>query len=236
MAIVLVQSKTAITAGATSLGAAWGSNTTTGNLLVVVAYLEWGGGIPAMTIADTSGNTWHQIFETDPDVSDIAVWYAWNCVGGTLPTVTITSTIGSAAIGIMMREYSGIQNSSDPLDKTVNATATSTALSSGATAATTQAAELVVGVGETEFSADTITVGAGYGNLLVQNSATIPRTFAMQDKIVAATGAQTSTMTAGHATPWIAAVATFKATGAAPVVLPPAPKFFMQAVMRSGNY
>ena len=95
-----------------------------------------------------------------------------------------------------------------PLDKTAGASGTSTSPSSGATAVTAQANELVVGVVLTRDN-NNVTAGIGYTKRAEQDEPG-QMTMALEDKNVATTGAQTATATLSPSMEWIAQCATFK--------------------------
>jgi hypothetical protein len=220
--MAVVQTLSASAASAASVAKA--ITLTAGNLVIVQAGTEWGGGLPAASISDTAGNTWTLLAEGNPDITDGVAWYCWNCKGGAT-TITVSSTQGAVNMGFLVREYSGVQATSDPLDqKSTQASGGTTSLSSPASAATTNANDLVIGLGWTEQPSATFTAGAGYGNLSqLAPGANMPnQSLAIEDKTVSATGAQTATMTQSAAYSWIAMVVAFKLAGATTTTTPPA--------------
>ena len=139
MAIARVQDT-----GAVNNSVAFAGNNTAGNLLV--ACIQAFANITA--VSDTAGNTWVKAVDLDeagaPLYGDI--WYVKNCAGGA-NTVSFTESAGFFR-QIWVGEYSGIDTTA-PLDKTVAAlgsAAVHTAFDSGATATTSQADELLVGM------------------------------------------------------------------------------------------
>ncbi len=211
MAIALVQSQTGTATGAnTSQPATWAGNTTTGNLIVVAVSVSVNTLNSVTSITDSQTNTYTRIRSTLYGSSaECELWYAINITGGTLPTVTVNHTVSSVAF--TMREYSGLATVS-PLDKGISAVATTgTAMSSGATAATTQADELVLGYmasgGTTSY-----TLGTGYGNLTQVSNSSV--TSGLEYLTVSSTGAQTSTATLSLSGVWCMGVATFKTPAA----------------------
>ena len=204
----LVQSTTNAQTTANNVTASLPS-TVAGHMIIVAVYLEWGSG---GTVSVSDGvNTYHQIVDESPDVSDFSLWYAYNIAGGNV-TVTATTSAGTNDMGIIACEYAGLITT-DPLD-VWNAQAVfnsnSLNIDSGLTGFPTQDHELVIGAGESEGGSNTYTVGAGFGNLLVENSGTLPRDLALQDQIITYGAQQRSTMTLGNKAFWIGIVATFK--------------------------
>jgi hypothetical protein len=180
---------------------------TAGNYLVAIG--QGAGGAPAgiiLSFSDTGSNT-YTIIDNVNGVGGTfggACAYAPITTGGAI-TVSVTFSGTPSTRGIVVREYSGWA-ASTPLDQhVVSAYTTTGSISSGASAATTQANEDVVGW--TAFSATTITVGAGYGNF-GQTATTIGA--AGEDLTVSATGAQTATFNSTGLSAYICGVATFK--------------------------
>jgi hypothetical protein len=208
MAIALVQTQTG-TSSSTTLGLTWSGNTTTGNLIVISIVTT----STLSSIVDSQSNTYSVVGSTlTANTDNNYTYYAKNITGGTTPTVTITIA-STAEIDAIVREYSGLDTSS-PLDQVAGASAGfSTSPSSGATSTTTQADELVIGWSAAASNNPTYVLGSGYGNLSTQNGT--GGGIAMEDKIVAATGAQTATFTSAFVF-WTCGVASFKGASAAP--------------------
>lgn len=205
-----VQSTTASeSANATPLTTS-GITTTSSNLLVAGISYDSGTLNTVTGITDSKGNTWLKAIELDAVVL-LSLWYCAGIVGGSGHTLTIAynDAVGSA-ISCVLQEFTGIATS--PLDRTVSAQGTSNTPSSGATAATAQADELVVGLVGWGGATSTATLGSGYTNLA--QVALTDASSAMESKIVAATGAQTAAMTLGASRDWAAICATFKAAAA----------------------
>lgn len=185
--------------------------TTAGNLLVAGICFDSGTLNTVTAITDSKGNTWAKAVELD-SVSLASLWYAAGIAGGSGHTLSIGYDDNSGgSISAVVQEFSGIVATS-PLDRVVSAQGTSTAPSSGATAATVQADELVVGLVGWAGAVTTASLlgGAGYSNLA--QVALLNASAAMQSKVVAATGAQTAAMTLAASRSWAACCATFKAT------------------------
>lgn len=212
MASVLVQTAvgnaTNATGSAALKTAAFAGNTVTGNILIAVVFCA--SATDDVTAVSDGTNSFTKIFSkriATTGAGWLSFWYAANITGKVTPqvSVTVTTPAGKGG-GIICREYSGIQ-ASLPLDKSTSLGGTTTAISSGASAATTSANELVIGGGCSDFGNNTYTVGAGYGNLISTKNADLE--VSMEDKVVAATGAQTATMTLGNASDNAGGVATF---------------------------
>lgn len=211
MAISLVQSVSSVPAAGTSnvLGTL-GSNTTAGNLIIAAFAVRSTGTVTDVT--DSQGNTYNRVFQQlYASFYGIDLWYAKNIVGGSaIVTGTISGT--SFQIPMMCREYSGLDTTA-PFDVSSVGTGSGGTLNSGTTATTSQASELVIGVGGNN-SGRVMTAGSGYGNL---GSALVGGNWEvyLEDKTVSSVGEQNAifTMTSGN---WACGVATFKEASAAP--------------------
>lgn len=113
---------------------------------------------------------------------------------------------------MMIMEYQGLTTSS-PLDKTASTSADgSTAISTGTTATTTQASELLVAAFGFSGVGTIFTPGSSftYAGLLMGSN----MMFGSQTRIVSSTGTYTGTATADSAQDYSGAIATFKANTA----------------------
>lgn len=137
---------------------------------------------------------------------------------GAATTVTVATSGAATSYRVTIHEYSGIATSG-ALDQIASATNNDASPNSGATAATTQADELVFGAAE-NGAGRTYTLGAGYSDLAQSPNTAFNALIGAEGKVVAATGAQTATFTINAATTWTCGVATFKgavaATGGGP--------------------
>ncbi len=140
--------------------------------------------------------------------SDHAIWYCPNTTAG---QTTVTLTIGTWDTSAVVQEYSGVLTAS-PLDKTAinNTAAQGTALSSGTTAATAQANELLIGGftvgGNATFNTPGGTNGAWTLNL--SRSATNVST-AMTDNTANSAATSSATLTSSASNWWVGSIATF---------------------------
>jgi murein DD-endopeptidase MepM/ murein hydrolase activator NlpD/methionine-rich copper-binding protein CopC len=209
------------TVSGTTNAATFGSDVTTGNL-VVVAIVFWNNlnNLSISSVVDNKGNS-YQLAACDPTttngaVEPMCVYYAENVTGGSSFTVTAT-TDNSALITIAIHEYSGMATSS-VLDKTAHTNAggsANTSGNSGNTATTTQANELIFGA-FTHLSGNT-TATAGTNFTIRQNTDDNTSTEAMytEDRTVNATAAYNATITFAGSVDWRAIVATFKGSASA---------------------
>ena len=203
------------------------ANVSAGNRLIVEVGVWSSTSATASTVTDSAGNTYTKLTSfTASEHTELSVWTApINAGGGTRPTITVKTT-GTADIGAAVLEYSGLSAASGTgvLDQIKTATATTgssaATVSSGATAPSTAANELALGVYN----------DSGFGNALAGDASYATRTnvsptgdmeFLVQDKLLAASGttANPSTST-GPRTPWLAATLVLKGTGgSAPAAL-----------------
>jgi hypothetical protein len=111
MAITLIQSKIGSTTPAT-----FTNPTVAGNLIVV--WVGFSATAPTgISVTDGSGNTYHAVGSGPMGATSLGeslqMFYAWNCTAAT-PTVTVASSSG--VFQLDLAEFSGVQNTSDPLD------------------------------------------------------------------------------------------------------------------------
>lgn len=231
----LVQTKQITSSGTNPVTGSFTNSTVAGNLLVV-AITNGSGTSNYTTVSDNKGNTWSRVFSTITTIggADVELWYSLITTGGASHQISMTNS-SFWNMQAICREYSGV--TSAPLDKTTNATGNSTALNSGASATTTQAAELVIGIGGDSWgSGQSYTAGVGFGNLsqLIDASA---YGLALEDKTVSSTGAQTAAFTLLNSWRWACGVATFKVdTGGGATFVPQPRKPILQAVNRASTY
>jgi cysteine-rich repeat protein len=173
----------------------------------------------AVTVADTRGNT----YTSNADVSNGSgtngvrtVVLSTRLTTALLAGDTITVTHPSvAARAVSVNVFSGLAGAS-VLDRTATGTGTSTAPATPATAATTQADELLIGaMGVETGSTETFTLGASYitGTNRSSSAGTAAANITIDPeyRIVAATGTYTATGTLSASRAWAAAIATYRA-------------------------
>jgi len=176
----------------------------------------------AVSVSDSAGN----IYAKDADVSSTVVGlrtviFASNGIRALAPgdSITVAFPATTVAKAVSATEFAGLSATS-PLDATQVAAnlLPDTSPSSGLTAATTQANELVLGaIGVQGLPTQTFTPGAGFTGLpragtgdLLGNNITINPEY----KIVSATGQYQADATLGTLAQWAAAVATYRADAA----------------------
>lgn len=202
------------TASATSVTFNLSGTASAGNFLGLSIRIGTSG--RTLTVTDDVGDTAlkalaQAISGGNPELN---IYYFENC--GAATSVTIAISGAAARIDATVHEYSGLATSSS-LDKTASAadaSGTSTAPNSGATATTTQNDELVFGA-DISGSLRTHTVGAGFSNGAQSPTGANAGLCAGEGMVVAATGAQTATFTFPTGATWACGVATFKAAAAA---------------------
>lgn len=208
MAITLIQQVTGSLVSGTGNMTASLATTATGNTLVVGISIA-----PATTDVTTAlgdgTNTLARIglgtqLNNVSGLGFVVLYYKENITGLTTPTMTWQHS-GTQSACMVVAEYSGLLTSGS-LDQSKYGTGTGTALSTGASGVTTNANEVVVAFGGTDFGNNAYTLGAGYGHL--KQAGNINADGAMEDKIISSTGAQTATLTAST-TDWGMGLATF---------------------------
>lgn len=107
MALGHVQSCSAIgkTAGGTTATAAFGSNVTAGNAVVVLVH-QYGTSTRTHTITDTAGATYTSLYDPGGTGQGPEFWICANHPGGTTPTVTATAS-GTNNFAVSAAEFSG---------------------------------------------------------------------------------------------------------------------------------
>ena len=163
MAATLLQSATA---NNSSPGSVSSSNLTfaspvTAGSLVVAAVSAYQSGSPVLGVSDNVNSTsWINAIQIGNANANIAILYFPNSLTGTMQ-VTVTQGGSPQPLRYCLQEWSGIL-ALNPLDKVVSATNNSTLTpSSGNTAATNQATELVLGAISGASGTPTITAGGG---------------------------------------------------------------------------
>lgn len=172
------------------------SSVTAGNLIVVGVGDFTSGATNVSSVTDNKSNTYTRITGVDGvgNGCTLELWYAYNVTGGAGLVATANFTVNSRCT-IIAQEFSGILTT-DPLDKSSSlfqTPGTGTTYTSTATAATTQADELVVGFVADANGGHTYVAGSGYSNM--NNSGAGGTPSGMESKVVSSTGVQTATAT-----------------------------------------
>ncbi len=194
---------------------------TVGNTLIVQLATDYSsGGTPACS--DNAGNAYNIDFQKVNTNSAPNFPFVMICsarVAAVPTTITVTHHPAYNRIAFV-HEFSGLAAapSVDRISVSLNAAA-STTPSSGATAATTQASELLVGAvsaadgNTTIFNNDASFTGGPFR--LSQGSGSYPRALQTQYRIVSATGSYTYAPTLTASRLWAAGIATYKEAAAA---------------------
>lgn len=162
-----------------------------------------------------TGSVWSRATQaTNSSGNTTEIWYTESLVNpGNAITINLSTSVNASAV---ITQYSGIMTL-NKLDKTANATGSSTTASTGTTTTTSQASEVWVGgltqSGVGTFGAPTntfteLTEVASTGGTTVSRNNT-----AYLERIVSATGTASSSSTITSAD-WSGAIATFNGTGA----------------------
>lgn len=192
--------------GAAAKSKIYGSAVTAGNLLI--CGISTAGNVTQVS-DDVNGN-WTKAIDEDDNGGNLLfaeIWYFPNTAGGT-PTVSFTGGFDNFE-HMAIAEYSDMATST-PLDKTASAidTVDQTDYSSGTTATTAQADELLIGVCGND-STRTSVPDAGWTERY-EGSAN-SRVLSFCDRIVSATGAYEMSGDWSGGCNWAICIATFKA-------------------------
>jgi methionine-rich copper-binding protein CopC len=217
--ILLVQSGSAEGSSVASVSQTFAAGNTAGNL--ILAFVRASTTTQKITVSDSAGNSYTDaVWQLQSnDGHQIHLFYAPNIKGGT-NTVTASFSGSNNHPWLAIYEYSGL-STANPLDKTAAAQGSSRTASSGATAATTSANELVfTGLGLPSASSAVATAGPGY-SMERQDTNTGKSRAATADQEVSAAGAYTGSFTLSASANWSAIVATFASgTGTPPASAP----------------
>lgn len=208
MAIALVGNWTAGQFSNNTGGSLPGRTSTAGNWLGIAVFASDAGAV----FSDNKSNTFSSVpgFGATYDAGWLQrFFYVENAAGGASHTFSIATAGGNYSV-LLAVEFSGLAASSS-IDKNTSATGTGTSMSSGATAATTQADELVIGWGTNATPNNTnYSAGSGFAMPVQEPDGVNGGTGFYEYKIVSATGTQTATATHADNVGWFIAVATFK--------------------------
>lgn len=182
--IVSVQTVTAIATDST--GTTISIASTAGGSFIFVALASGTTGTP--TITDNNTQSWTVVQQNDDHVG-YNTWYLYNVAAG---TTSIALAYDYCNAHIIIREYSGVLSSGDPLDKTsynYSGYVGSGSWTSNATATTTQTDELLIGVSiESAGNTDPAwTPGSGWST--VGSASNNAKALYMEDRIVSSSGA-----------------------------------------------
>jgi hypothetical protein len=180
---------------------------------LVVVCIAFDGGANAVTsVVDNAAvsNTYNLISTAsvgNGTTMYLATYYSIITTAKASPTVTVNYNSAATNADVCVQYFNGFVGTAT-LDKSVAQTnASSTTCTSGASAATTQSVELVVGMGVHISTTSAFTLGAGFTNLTTNNIAA--RAVAMESLVTASTGAQTANFSIAAARVNAGAVVTF---------------------------
>lgn len=212
MALAFVQGQFSTgTSGATPQAlTAFSSSIAVGDLIVVLAGFDTGTIGLATSVTDSKGNTYTRVPSLNTNsttVISLDAFYTVVTAGGASNVVTLNFNDTASNCVLIAQHFNGFLGTAT-LDKSrAQANASSTTTTSGATAATIAATELVVGLGIHASTVSAYSLGSGYTNLTQASIAN--RQAAMESAVVSSTGAQTATFTSAAARVNIGGVLTF---------------------------
>jgi subtilisin family serine protease len=202
--VALVQSNSVEGSSVSALSNAFASANTAGDL--IIAFVRMSTSTQTVAVTDTLGNTYTDAanIAQSTDGHQIHLFYAKNIKAGTnIVTATFSGTNNHPYLAVY--EYSGL----NALDKTAAAQGSSATASSGATAITTSANELVfAGLGLPASSTATVTAGSGF-TLGQQDTNAGGSRAATENETASAIGSYSGSFTLSASSNWSAVVATF---------------------------
>jgi hypothetical protein len=209
MAIAFVGSWTSAQFNGNTGGSLGGRTSTAGNFVAIT----WSSTdfTPPTVTHSQAGTVQVAVAEAGNGGDGISIRYIENIVGGASHTITLTTAAGQFST-LNATEYSGVATTSS-IDKTAQGTGSSTSLLSAATATTTQADELLIGVGTINSGTNSTWTATQSGTIRGQiTDASVGSISQLWDRIVSATGTyQSGVNWSGASNAWIMQIATFKA-------------------------
>jgi len=205
--IALVQSNAVEGSGVGSVSSTFPSNNAAGDL--IIAFVRMSTTSQTVSVTDSAGNTYTDAVAQAQtgDGHQVHTFYAKNVVGQA-NTVTATFSATNNHPWLAIYEYRGLSATS-PLDQTAHAQGSSSTPSSGATATTASANELVfAATGLPASYTGTATAGSGY--TLQRQDAGTSRA-ATEAAAVTSPGAYVGKFSLSSSANWSAVVATFAA-------------------------
>ena len=226
--IALVQSSAARGSGVQSISVPFGSANTAGRLIVAAVRMSTSS--QTVTVTDSAGNIYADAIAQSQttDGHQVHIFYAKNVAGGA-NTVKATFSASNGHPWLAVYEFRGLSTTS-PLDRTAHAQGSGSTATSGATATTVNANELVfAALGLPASYAGTVAAGSGYA---LQQQDTGSSRSAHEAAAVTSTGSYAGTFGLSVSTNWSAAVATFVAAAATP---PPSSPTITTTALPSGT-
>lgn len=203
------QVQTANTADGSFGTLAFGSNVTSGNLLIVFMRVSTGDGTPT-GVTDTVGTTYSQIGSAMSISGGTGYLYAGTAAASGANTVTIG---GGAIARILVEEVSGL--TSPTLDQTNQATGTSSSADSG-NITTTAATWIFAGLVMTSYPSVGPTAGTGFTGINLSDG----NKYCGEYQNATSAGTYSGAYTLPESNTWGVIVAAFKSSGGSSPVLP----------------
>ncbi len=204
--ITLIQSAKASGTGVASLSAAFSGSNVAGNL--IIAFVRMSTANQTVAVSDTLGNAYSDSVSQvqSSDGHQVHIFYAKNIrAGANTVTAAFSGTNNHPFVAIY--EYAGLSTTA-PLDRVAAAQGNSAAVSTGATALTSSANELVfAGTGFANNWGGAVTAGSGYA---LQQQDTGTSRAASEAGIVNAAAAYSGSLGLSASASWSAVVATFQ--------------------------
>jgi hypothetical protein len=224
MAIVRQQIKSVGADGVTSVSLTFDSSTAGGNFiaLYIPSYYRDATNSPQdYSASDNKSNTYTKAFESAGVTGSLECWYAENISGGASHQVTISSPVGSYFM-FAVAEYSGVATSSAFDTSAVSPQDTpATTYTSGSTASTAQADELLFGAVFSYNGTVSVTPDSPWSAINTRTGTFLH--MVVTEQVVSSTGAYANTGSiSGDTVKTWSGIATFKASaggggGATPV-------------------
>jgi hypothetical protein len=199
-----------------SLSVTLGSNTLTGDRLVVEAAIWSSGSATAQSVTDSAGDSFTELMHFKAaDNTEQSVWSAPISASSTTPpTVTVTPT-GKADVGTAVLEYSGLSTVADAtvVDQSAHAvgkTGSGTpSVASGATLATTGASELAIGLYADSGFGDSLKPASGFTQRM-NISPVDDMELLAEDQVVGSGATPNASVTTGASTYWLMSTVVLK--------------------------
>ena len=204
MAIAFVQQKSTVNGTSQTPAAAFTSNTTTGNCIMVAVLMGVANTVSSIAISSGSASFVKGIAVPNGNFP-CEIWYALNITGGTTPTVTVTeSAVDTVGSLIAIYEFSGVATSSAADGTGASGTGTSASPALGSNLVTTNANDVL-------FSGCNVSFSTTAGPASWTTESTF---FASAYRIVSSTGSYPATYTQTASGSYTVAAFALKAAGA----------------------
>src|SRR5208337_1338820 len=204
-----VQDNNGYVADTTSVAVAFGSNVTSGHVIVVAVSTY--DGETLVTPTDTQGNSFTQLVTAGTSGAAVAAIYVATARSSAADTVTCSiANSASDNIHCHIYEVSGVTTT---VDKTGTSSQAGTALTVSTSASTANANDYVFAYFADNHSAATYTVGSGYGDTQASEDTSGGDSGFSEDKVVTATGTQTATATGSTTDTFVNLIVTLEASG-----------------------